>query len=56
MYLFATMCHIFPENENRWFYLRREKILSTKNNVPPNRDDSDHVLILTIDVDQMEVD
>jgi hypothetical protein len=32
-----------PENENKWFYLRRQKVLSTKNNFRPNRDDIDHV-------------
>jgi hypothetical protein len=29
----------------------KKKILSTENNVLPNRDDNDHVLIITIDVD-----
>jgi hypothetical protein len=30
-------------------------MLSTENNVRPNRDDSDHVLIMAIDVDQMQL-
>jgi hypothetical protein len=29
--------------------------MSTENNVRPNRDDRDHVLIITIDIDRMEV-
>jgi hypothetical protein len=48
--LFATICHILPGKENRWFHLRRKKILSTENNVRPNGNDSDHVLTTTIDV------
>jgi hypothetical protein len=32
-----------------------KKILSTENNVQPTCDDSGHVLIMTIDVDQMQV-
>jgi hypothetical protein len=32
-----------------------KKILSSENNIRPNRDDSDYVLITTTDVDQMEV-
>jgi hypothetical protein len=52
---FCSNHHILPENENKWFYLGRKKILSTENHVRPNRDDSDHVLINTIDVDQMEM-
>jgi hypothetical protein len=51
--LFATICHILRENEIRWFYLRRKEILSTENDVRPNRDDNDHVLIITMDVDQI---
>jgi hypothetical protein len=47
--LFATICHILPEKENGCFYLRRKKMLSTENNVGPNRHDGDHVLILIID-------
>jgi hypothetical protein len=52
---FAIICHILPENGNTWFYLRRKTILSTENNVRPNRDDRDHFLIIPIDVDQMDV-
>jgi hypothetical protein len=33
------------------FYSWGKKIGLTKNNARPNRDDSDHVLIITIDVD-----
>jgi hypothetical protein len=45
--------YIFPENDNIWFYLRRKKMLLTENNVRLNRDDSNRVLIIPIDVDQM---
>jgi flagellar motor switch protein FliM len=51
MPLFTIICQILPENEKRWFDLQRQKILSIENNVRPNRDDSDHVLIITIDID-----
>jgi hypothetical protein len=41
--------------QRKWFYRQRKKVLSAENNVRPNRDDSDHVLFITIDVDQMEI-
>jgi hypothetical protein len=47
--LLSTICHILPDNENRWFCLRRKRILSTENNI--GSDDDDHVLFITIDVD-----
>jgi hypothetical protein len=52
--LFDTMYHILLENENIWFSLPR-KILSTETNASPNREDTDHLLIGTIDVDQISV-
>jgi TFIIF-interacting CTD phosphatase-like protein len=53
--LFAAISLILLENENIWFCLRRQKILSAENNVGVNRDDTDHILIITIDVDHMKV-
>jgi hypothetical protein len=47
----------FKRNNNRTVFVilfhcwRETKIWSTENNVRPNRDDNDHVLIITIDVD-----
>jgi hypothetical protein len=41
----------FTRKENIWFCLRSKQILSAENNARPNRDDSDHVLFMTIDVD-----
>jgi hypothetical protein len=38
-------------SKEKWFYRQRKKVLSAENNVRPNRDDSDHVLIITIDID-----
>jgi hypothetical protein len=45
----------FARKQNRWFYMRRRKMLSTENNVRPNRDDRDHVLFTTIDLDSVYV-
>jgi hypothetical protein len=41
----------FARKENKWFYLPKEKIMLTENNVRPNRDNNDHILFMTIDVD-----
>jgi hypothetical protein len=50
--LFAAICHIFPEKENTLFYLGTKQILSTERNARSNRNDTDHVLNITIAADQ----
>jgi hypothetical protein len=49
--LFVTIYHILLKKENIWFDLRRQKRLSTENNVRPNRDDGDQFLFITIVID-----
>jgi hypothetical protein len=49
--LFASICHILPENENRCFDVRRKNVLLTENHVKPNPDDRNHALFITIDID-----
>jgi hypothetical protein len=46
--LFARIYHILLKKENIWFDLRRQKRLSTENNVWPNRDDGDQFLFIMI--------
>jgi hypothetical protein len=45
----------FARKRKRMVLSTEQTILSTENNVRPNREDSDHASILTIDVDQMQV-
>jgi hypothetical protein len=48
--LFTIIRYILRENENRRFCAQRKKTLLTENNIRPNRDDSDHVLFIPIDI------